>query len=287
MERKNLSKRLRVREAPGVVFGDVVYAPAAGFGPRWQADYQLVLVLSGGLRVAIDGRERPVAAGEVCLLRPGHEERFFWDERTRTRHTWCAVSPAVVAADADLPAKLAAAPVRRVIPARLAQVMELAFGVAPGLAGHEPGLLAAMGRLALHTYAAAEVTLLTAAGSTEPVARLLDWLDEHLAEPVDLPTLAKVAGVSRAQLVRVCRRDLGETPLRWVWRRRTARGVQLLRDTGLPVGEIAWRCGFQTPFHFSRWVRHCEGVSPRQIRRSAWRGPGADKGRSGAEHGST
>jgi AraC-like DNA-binding protein len=133
-------------------------------------------------------------------------------------------------------------------------------------------MLAAMGRLALHAYAA-EDRAPPIAGPTEPVARLLNWLDEHLAEPVDLPTLARVAGVSRAQLVRVCRRDLGETPLRWVWRRRTARGVQLLRDTGLPVSEIAWRCGFQTPFHFTRWVRQCEGVSPRALRRAAWQGP--------------
>lgn len=272
MERKNLSKRLRVREAPGVVFGDVVYAPGAGFGPRWQADYQVVLVLSGSLRVAIDGRERAVAAGEVCLLRPGHEERFYWDDHTRTQHTWCAMSPGLVAVDEGLAAKLAAAPRQRTIPARLAQVMELGFGVTPGLAGQDPGLLAAMGRLVLHAYAADE-KVPTSAGSTEPVARLLDWLDEHLAEPVDLSTLARVAGVSRAQLVRVCRRDLGETPLRWVWRRRTERGVQLLRDTGLRVSEIAWRCGFQTPFHFTRWVRQCEGMNPRVLRRAAWQGP--------------
>ena len=113
-----------------------------------------------------------------------------------------------------------------------------------------------------------------------PVARLLDWLGEHGAEPVDLATLAKVAGVSAAQLVRVCKRELGETPLRYVWRVRTTRGVQLLRDTGLTVGEIAWRCGFQTPFHFSRWVRALEGVGPREVRRGAWR-RGEERGGKG------
>ena len=35
-------------------------------------------------------------------------------------------------------------------------------------------------------------------------------------------------------------------------------------------GEIALRCGFQTPFHFSRWVRETEGASPREVRARAW-----------------
>jgi AraC-like DNA-binding protein len=55
-----------------------------------------------------------------------------------------------------------------------------------------------------------------------------------------------------------------------VWEVRTRRGALLLRETGLTVGEVAFRCGFQTPFHFSRWVRELFGVSPRALRAKAW-----------------
>jgi transcriptional regulator GlxA family with amidase domain len=61
------------------------------------------------------------------------------------------------------------------------------------------------------------------------------------------------------------------TPIRHVWEARTRRGAQLLRETGLTVGEVAFRCGFQTPFHFSRWVRELYGVPPRALRTKAWR----------------
>jgi len=46
------------------------------------------------------------------------------------------------------------------------------------------------------------------------------------------------------------------------------------RDSGFGVGEIAYRCGFQTPFHFSRWVRATESRSPREVRTQVWTGRG-------------
>ncbi|MGH8017223.1 MAG: helix-turn-helix transcriptional regulator [Opitutaceae bacterium] len=63
---------------------------------------------------------------------------------------------------------------------------------------------------------------------------------------------------------------LHATPMRHVWETRTRQGMRLLRDTGLTVSEIASRCGFSTPFHFSRWVRTISGVAPREFRARAW-----------------
>jgi AraC-like DNA-binding protein len=51
---------------------------------------------------------------------------------------------------------------------------------------------------------------------------------------------------------------------------RTERGIQMLVETGLTVAEIAYRCGFQSPFHFSRLATRLQGISPREIRRRAW-----------------
>lgn len=254
------------------VFGDVVYAAGSSFGPRWQGDYQLVVMVSGRARIEVDGRERRVEAGEVTLLRPGHRERFWWDEAGPSHHTWCALGDGVVAAEPELERALGVAPEVRREPGRLARVMELALGIGSAEGGGAAGLVTALARAALHAYAAGDGRGRSGAGggSEEALGRVQDWFGERLAEPIDLGGLARVAGVSAAQLVRLCKRELGETPLRYVWRTRTARGVQLLRDTGLPVAEIAWRCGFKTPFHFSRWVREVEGRGPREVRRAAW-----------------
>ena len=269
MALKNISKRLRVVDGGGVVFGDVVYAPGGAFGPRWQADFQLVVILTGSVRIAVDGLDRLVRSGEVALLQPGHQEMFWWDAAKRTHHTWCAVSPAVVALEPGLTETLARAPMVSRVPVRVTQLIELGLGLMPGAPETTPGFVSALGRAALHACVTAQDPV-RRGRAREPLARMADWLGEHLAEPATLPGLATIAGVSPAQLVRLCKRELGETPLRYVWRTRTARGVQLLRDTGLPVAEIAWRCGFQTPFHFSRWVRDVEGTGPREVRRAAW-----------------
>jgi AraC-like DNA-binding protein len=55
-----------------------------------------------------------------------------------------------------------------------------------------------------------------------------------------------------------------------VWSRRVDAGVELLTGTGLPVGAIAERCGFQTSFHFARRVRRATGATPTEVRRRAW-----------------
>ena len=272
MPLKNISKRLRVVEGGGVVFGDVVYAPGAAFGPRWQGDFQLVVILAGSVRIVVDGQELRVRAAEQVMLLPGRQEMFSWDEAVRTHHTWCAVDPAVVAMEPDLAEHLRDAPAVRPVPARVSQLIELGLGLKPGAPETTVGFVSSLGRAALQACVTVRGKV-SSGSASEPLARMADWLGEHLAEEVNLDGLAKAAGVSPAQLVRLCKRELGETPLRYVWQMRTARGVQLLRDTGLPVAEIAWRCGFQTPFHFSRWVRDVEGAGPREVRRAAWNRP--------------
>ena len=51
---------------------------------------------------------------------------------------------------------------------------------------------------------------------------------------------------------------------------RVDRGAGLLAATGLTVAEIADRCGFKNPFHFSRLLRKMQGNSPREARKRAW-----------------
>jgi transcriptional regulator GlxA family with amidase domain len=135
-----------------------------------------------------------------------------------------------------------------------------------------PGLVESLGLATLQEY-------LFAAGrgatdrEEEPDAlrRALDWVGQEGHRSVDLRTLAREAGVSPAQLVKLFRRHLGTTPIRHVWETRTRRGAQLLRETGLTVAEVAFRCGFQTPFHFSRWVRDLYGLPPRALRSREWK----------------
>ena len=59
----------------------------------------------------------------------------------------------------------------------------------------------------------------------------------------------------------------------YLWQRRVATGIDLLANTGLPVGDIAARAGFKSVYHFSRRVKEQTGVPPTQVRRERWINP--------------
>jgi len=78
-----------------VQFGTVTYPPKGKLGPRIQLNLQLVMLHSGSMTVWVDGKLRYVSANTVCVLFPGHEERFMFDETCETHHSWvhiCAPS---------------------------------------------------------------------------------------------------------------------------------------------------------------------------------------------------
>jgi AraC-like DNA-binding protein len=252
-----------------VVFGDVVYEPGGTCGPRVQSDFQLVVLMEGGVTAEVAGQRRQLAPGQVGLFVPGRLEQFTFLPDRKSHHTWCSVHPALVPAEVAEACRRAAGvlPVSR----RFGQLMELGLSLPLTGGTQVHGLVDALGLAALQAYLFAD-TRQERRATDEPDAlrRVLEWLGQEGNAAMDLPALAKVAGVSPAQLVKLFKRHLGTTPLRYVWETRTRRGAQLLRETGLTVGEVAYRCGFQTPFHFSRWVKQLHGVGPKALRAQAW-----------------
>ena len=97
--------------------------------------------------------------------------------------------------------------------------------------------------------------------------RVRDTMDREFARPLDLPALARMAHVSLAQFSREFRATFGETPHRYLQRRRVERAMELLRETGRPVTEICFDVGFGSLGTFSRTFREIVGESP-----SAYRG---------------
>jgi len=100
--------------------------------------------------------------------------------------------------------------------------------------------------------------------------RARDAMDRAYAEPLDVPTLAAVAHVSPAHFIRTFRATFGETPHRYLQRRRVERAMFLLRSTDRSVTDICMAVGFSSLGTFSRVFREVVGESPSAHRR---RGP--------------
>jgi AraC-like DNA-binding protein len=99
--------------------------------------------------------------------------------------------------------------------------------------------------------------------------RARDAIDRSYAEPLDVRSLARVAQLSEAHFIRTFRATFGETPHRYLQRRRVERAMFLLRDSDRPVTEISLEVGFLSLGSFSRTFSEIVGQSPSSYRRRA------------------
>ncbi|MVZ99192.1 helix-turn-helix domain-containing protein [Actinomadura sp. LD22] len=94
-------------------------------------------------------------------------------------------------------------------------------------------------------------------------------MDRAYAQPLDVPALARIAHVSPAHFTRAFRAAFGETPHRYLQRRRVERAMFLLRETDRSVTDVCFEVGFGSLGTFSRTFRAIVGRSPREYRREA------------------
>ena len=96
--------------------------------------------------------------------------------------------------------------------------------------------------------------------------RARDAMDAGYAGPLDVAAVARVAHLSTAQFIRAFRAAFGETPHRYLQRRRLERAMYLLRTTDRSVTDICLDVGFGSLGTFSRTFSAVVGESPSAYR---------------------
>ncbi len=104
--------------------------------------------------------------------------------------------------------------------------------------------------------------------SNRRMLRARDAMDRDFAQPLDISALAKTAYVSEAHFIRTFRATFGETPHRYLQRRRVERAMFLLRETERSVSDICLDVGFSSLGTFSRTFTAIVGEPPTTYR---WR----------------
>jgi transcriptional regulator GlxA family with amidase domain len=94
-------------------------------------------------------------------------------------------------------------------------------------------------------------------------------MDRAYAQPLDISALARIACVSEAHFSRTFRACFGETPHRYLQRRRVERSTFLLRETERSITEICFDVGFTSLGTFSRTFHAIMGESPSAYRKRA------------------
>jgi AraC-like DNA-binding protein len=96
--------------------------------------------------------------------------------------------------------------------------------------------------------------------------RARDAMDRDYGQPLDIPRLARIALTSEAHFIRTFKATFGETPHRYLQRRRVERAMFLLRATDRSVTDICLDVGFASLGTFSRTFKDVVGETPREHR---------------------
>lgn len=92
--------------------------------------------------------------------------------------------------------------------------------------------------------------------------RVMDYIDSSLAERIDVPALAAVAGMSSGHFTALFKRATGMSPHQAVMHRRFARARDLLADDSITIAEISCLVGFSSQAHFTTAFRKVHGTTP-------------------------
>lgn len=96
--------------------------------------------------------------------------------------------------------------------------------------------------------------------------RARDAVDVGYRQPLDIKALAAIACMSPAHFIRSFKAAFGETPHRYLQRRRVERAMERLRRTDLPVSDIGAEVGWASLATFSRTFREVVGCTPTAYR---------------------
>ncbi len=101
----------------------------------------------------------------------------------------------------------------------------------------------------------------------DAVSRTIDHMKENLCGSFKLEDLAAVAGMSVSHYSAVFREKVQSSPINFFTFLKIQEACRLLEDTQLRIKDVAYRIGYNDPYHFSRVFANVMGTSPRNFRK--------------------
>jgi AraC-like DNA-binding protein len=254
----------------GSSVGSTLYPPGSTLGPRIQAYLQLVFLHFGSVDIYIDEVGHKLKSGNVQLLLPGHEEYFEFAKDQETLHSYVHIRPASLSANVQ--ERLAKLPHSIALSRPMENLIHGAITSHGAMLSTRDNILETLAfQMLWHYIGEAEALGGGQEGEEhQRIPRAQLFIHDHLGDKLELAMIAKAVHLSKPQLTRVFKKELGMTPMAYVWQRRTAAAIEMLKHSGLSIQLITERCGFESRYHFSRRIKASTKVSPRELRRAYW-----------------
>lgn len=100
------------------------------------------------------------------------------------------------------------------------------------------------------------------------INQAIDFINNHLHMPVPMSEVAKQCQLSHTQFSKRFSKVVGLSPVKYLTYMKIKKAQTLLSDTELPISDIAFMCGYESPFYFSKRFHKTVGISPRAYRQN-------------------
>ncbi len=97
-----------------------------------------------------------------------------------------------------------------------------------------------------------------------------EYIRHHISEVVTIESLAQRACMTKDNLIRIFKREMGITPMRYINKKKIEMAQLLLVTTDLPVKQIAYRIAFDDHSYFNRLFKKLVGITPLEYRRGQY-----------------
>lgn len=240
--------------------------------------------------VLVDGRDWPIAGGDLFLVAPGQVVSPAGPHDPAVMDAWGVYFPPDVIRSgvpsaftawlahpllfpfargaAQRAQRLRVPPAER--PAWTDRFEALAAELADRRPGHQEAVLAHLTLLLVAVSRLSADIVGELRSVDEPVlAAVFDVIEARYAEPISLADVAAELGLSGGHLTTVVRRRTGRTVQQWIAERRMQEARRLLTDTDLPVAAVGRRVGYPDAGYFIRRFAREHATTPLPWRRAS------------------
>lgn len=249
---------------------------------HWHEELQFCLVVKDSIRVSVEGDTFTLKKGEGLFVNsrrlhsitnaPGADATYICLD-FHPRLIAGFEGSAVQAGYIEPNIREGALPYLRLRPgiAWQAEILELLLKVYRSYSSPAPDELQIMIWLASAWHALVENGVLTASATPAQIRpqmrAVLEYVREHLGEPITLEKVASHVGFAKSTCCREFKRQLGCTLTEYVLNARLQEASRLLLTTNATVAEVASRCGFSSSSYFITKFRGRIGTSPAAYRK--------------------
>lgn len=221
--------------------------------------------ISGGGRLRYESVDHRIGPGETMLVTIPHRHRYWVESGESWTFFWIAMTgQEAIRLHASILA--AAGPVFRLRDETIGTMARICLELATAKQSGQASSLAYTATMALHDDLVVGHESAPTFARQATIDRVRAHIHRNLERPLDIDTLARIAGMSRAHFSRIFTQVEGMPPSEFVMRERLRRATRLLLNAETTIKEISNICGFDDPNYFAKVFRRYFEVSPTEFR---------------------